>query len=137
MEAHDHVDAIAGTGLRGDRYATATGTWSGTGRGPRDVTLIEREVIDAVRAEDGGVDLREDQTRRNLVTVGVALDRLVGREFRVGAVRMRGIRLAEPCAYLEQLTGLVGVQAALVHRAGIRAELLDDGELRVGDQIVD
>jgi MOSC domain-containing protein YiiM len=137
MEAHDHVDAIAGTGLRGDRYATATGTWSGTGRGPRDVTLIEREVIDAVRGEDGGVDVREDQTRRNLVTVGVALDRLVGREFRVGAVRMRGIRLAEPCAYLEQLTGLVGVHAALVHRAGIRAELLDDGELRVGDQIVD
>ncbi len=100
------------------------------------MTLIEREVVDAVRAEDG-VDVREDQTRRNLVTEGVALNHLVGREFRVGTVRMRGLRLAEPCVYLEQLTGVVGVRAALVHRGGLRAEILDDGELRVGDEITD
>jgi MOSC domain-containing protein YiiM len=135
MEARDHVDALAGAGLRDDRYATGTGTYSGTGRGARDVTLIEREAIDAVRAEDPAVDVREDQTRRNLVTEGVALNHLVGREFRVGAVRMRGVRLAEPCAYLEQLTGVAGVRAALVHRGGLRAEVLDDGELRIGDTI--
>jgi MOSC domain-containing protein YiiM len=133
MEARDHIDAIAGEGLRGDRYATGTGTYSGSGRGPRDVTLIEREAIDAVRTDDR-VDVREDQTRRNLVTEGVALDHLVGRTFRVGSVRMRGVRLAEPCAYLEQLTGVVGVRAALVHRGGLRAEVLDDGALRVGDE---
>jgi MOSC domain-containing protein YiiM len=137
MEARDRIDALAGAGLRDDRYATGTGTYSGTGRGARDVTLIEREAVDAVRAEDGTVDVREDQTRRNLVTEGVALNHLVGREFRVGTVRMRGLRLAEPCVYLEQLTGLVGVRAALVHRGGLRAEILDDGELRVGDEITD
>ena len=135
MAARDRIDAIAGTGLRGDRYATGTGTYSGSGRGPRDVTLIEREAIDAARTEDGRVDVREDQTRRNLVTEGVALNHLVGRTFRVGAVRMRGVRLAEPCVYLEQLSGLVGVRAAFVHRGGLRAEVLDDGELRVGDAI--
>jgi MOSC domain-containing protein YiiM len=135
MRARDRIDAIAGVGLCDDRYATGLGTYSGTGRGPRDVTLIEREAIDAVRTEDDRVDVREDQTRRNLVTEGVALNHLVGREFRVGPVRMRGVRLSEPCAHLEQLTGLVGVRAALVHRGGLRAEVLGDGELRVGDDI--
>lgn len=141
MEARDRIDALAGVGLRDDRYATATGTYSGSGTtfgtGARDVTLIEREAVDAVRAEGSGVDVREDQTRRNLVTEGVALNHLVGREFRVGSVRMRGVRLAEPCVYLEQLTGLAGVRAALVHRGGLRAEILDDGELRVGDAVTD
>ncbi len=131
MEARDRIDALAGAGLRDDRYATGTGTYSATGRGARDVTLIEREAVDAVRTDDG-VDVREDQTRRNLVTEGVALNHLVGRTFRVGDIRLRGVRLAEPCAYLEKLTGLEGVRAALVHRGGLRAEILDDGELRVG-----
>ncbi|HLM16663.1 MAG TPA: MOSC domain-containing protein [Acidimicrobiia bacterium] len=135
MEAFDRVDALAGAGLRDDRYATGTGTYSGTGRGARDVTLIEREAIDAVRGEGGTIDVREEQTRRNLVTEGVALNHLVGRTFRVGPIRMRGVRLAEPCDYLEQLTGLVGVRAALVHRGGLRAEILVDGELRVGDEV--
>jgi MOSC domain-containing protein YiiM len=136
MEARDLIEAIARVGLRDDRYATATGTYSNTGRGARDVTLIEREAVDAVRAEDD-IDVREDQTRRNLVTEGVALNHLVGREFRVGTVRMRGLRLAEPCVYLEQLTGAAGVRDALVQRGGLRAEILDDGELRVGDEITD
>jgi MOSC domain-containing protein YiiM len=136
MEARDRIGATAGVGLDGDRYATGTGTYSGTGRGARDVTLIERESVDAVRStDDGGVDVREDETRRNLVTEGVALNHLVGRTFRVGAVRMRGIRLAEPCVFLEQLTGREGMRAAFVHRGGLRAEVLDDGELRVGDAI--
>jgi MOSC domain-containing protein YiiM len=88
-----------------------------------------------VRTEGDGIDVHEGETRRNLVTEGVALNHLVGHEFRIGAVRMRGLRLAEPCAYLEQLTGHDGVRAAFVHRGGLRAEILDDGELRVGDGI--
>jgi MOSC domain-containing protein YiiM len=136
MEARTEATVVAHEGIRGDRYAAGTGSWSANSRVARDVTLIEREAVDAVRAEDG-VDVREDQTRRNLVTEGVALNHFVGREFRVGTVRMRGVRLAEPCVYLEQLTGLDGVRAALVHRGGLRAEILDDGELRVGDEITD
>jgi len=135
MAACDRIAAVAGVGLEGDRYATATGTYSGVGTGARDVTLIEREAVDAVRVDDGGIDVREDLTRRNLVTEGVALNHLVGRTFRVGEVRMRGLRLAEPCAYLEQLTALPGLREAFVHRGGLRAEILDDGELRVGDEI--
>jgi MOSC domain-containing protein YiiM len=134
MTACATVEARVGVGLAGDRYALGTGTYSASGRGPRDVTLVEREAVDAVR--DDGVALTEADTRRNLVTEGVPLAHLVGRTFRVGGVRLRGLRLAEPCAYLEQLTGLAGVRAALVHRGGLRAEVLDGGPLRVGDVIV-
>ena len=97
------------------------------------MTLVEREAVDVVRAD--GLDLTEADTRRNLVTEGVPLNQLVGRRFRIGAVRLRGLRLAEPCVYLEQLTRIAGLREALVDRGGLRAELLDDGELRVGDVI--
>jgi MOSC domain-containing protein YiiM len=135
MEARAAIEAIAGVGLAGDRYAIGAGKYSGAGRGARDVTLIEREAVDAVRAEDGGVPVTEAETRRNLVTEGVALNHLVGRTFRVGGVLLRGVKLAEPCVYLEQVTGREGVRAAFVHRGGLRAEILDGGELRVGDAI--
>jgi MOSC domain-containing protein YiiM len=133
MTACATAEARAGVGLTGDRYASGTGTYSATGRGPRDVTLVEREAVDAVRAD--GIALTEADTRRNLVTEGVALDHLVGRTFRVGDVVLRGVRLAEPCAYLEQLTGLAGVREALVHRGGLRDEVIDGGALRVGDMV--
>jgi MOSC domain-containing protein YiiM len=135
MEARDAVEAVEAVGLTGDRYALGTGKYSGTNRGPRDVTLIEREAIDAVRGDDG-IAVAEADTRRNLVTEGVPLNHLVGRTFRVGAVTLRGLRLAEPCAYLEQLTRLDGVNRAFVHRGGLRAEVVAGGELRVGDPIV-
>jgi MOSC domain-containing protein YiiM len=134
MQARDHIAAIAGAGLEGDRYATGTGTYSGAGRGPRHVTLIEREAVDAVRA-DAGVDVAEADTRRNLVTEGVPLNHLVGQTFRVGEVVLRGIRLSEPCVYLEQLTGLDGVNRAFVHRGGLRAEVVSGGPIRVDDPV--
>jgi MOSC domain-containing protein YiiM len=135
MEPRDEVEAVAGSGLTGDRYARAAGTYSGT-RVPdakRAVTLIEREAIDAARAE-GGIRLDEPETRRNLVTVGVPLNHLVDREFTVGSVRLRGVNLSEPCAYLEQSTR-PGVRGALIHRGGLRAEILEGGPVRVGDLV--
>jgi MOSC domain-containing protein YiiM len=75
------------------------------------------------------------ETRRNLLTSGVALNDLVGKEFQIGAVRLKGVRLAEPCNHLERLTQ-PGVLKGLVHRAGLRADILDEGVLRVGDAIV-
>ena len=133
MEHRDEIEAIAGAGLAGDRYASRSGTYSDTGRGPRDVTLIEREAVNGARREYD-VELEERETRRNLVTEGVPLNHLVGQTFRVGTVRMRGIKLAEPCAYLERLTR-EGVRAPLVHRGGLRAEVLGDGIIRLDDLV--
>ncbi len=103
MASRDEVEAIAGRGLAGDRYLDARGTYSGR-RLPdaqRAVTLIEREAVAAAREECG---IEECETRRNVVTVGVPLNHLVGRTFLVGPVRLRGINLSEPCAYLEGIT---------------------------------
>lgn len=135
MEARDEVDAITGAGLAGDRYATAAGTYSGHRRpdAQRAVTLIEREAITAARS-DGDLVLDEAETRRNLVTVGVALNHLVDREFLVGPVRLRGVDLSEPCAYLERETR-AGVRAALIHRGGLRAEIVVGGPIRLGDVV--
>jgi len=132
------VHARPGKGLEGDRYFKEVGTYSGK-PGPRgapparEVTLIELEAIEALK-RDYGIELDPGDIRRNIVTHGVPLNHLVGREFRVGDVAMRGIRLCEPCAHLEELTRR-GVLRALVHRGGLRAQILTDGVIRVGDAV--
>ena len=135
MAARDEVRALAGKGLEGDRYAAEAGTYSGRRleHAQRAVTLIEREAIEGA-CNEYGIELGEHETRRNLVTVGVALNHLVDREFSVGGVRMRGVDLSEPCTYLEGLTR-GGIRKALVHRGGLRAAILTDGPIHVGDRI--
>lgn len=134
MQARDRVDALAGAGLAGDRYTAGEGTWSRTETGPdRQVTLIEAEALDAVR-RDYGLALAPESTRRNLLVRGVALNHLVGATFRVGEAWLRGVELCEPCARMEQ-TGGPGAWGALVHRGGLRAEILEGGSIRVGDPV--
>ena len=134
LEAVPEVRAIPGKGLEGDRYFRGEGSFSKNPGGGRQVTLVASEMLDLLRAEHG-IALQAAETRRNLVTKGVALNELVGHVFQVGSVRMKGVRLAEPCEHLERLTQK-GVIKGLVHRAGLRADILDEGVLRVGDEIV-
>jgi MOSC domain-containing protein YiiM len=127
------VEAVAAKGLRGDRYFAGEGTYSNTPGTGRQITLIEREALEAA-ARDYGIALEPGQSRRNIETTGVALNHLVGKEFMVGKVRLRGMRLNEPCAHLASLSKR-GVVKALTHRGGLRADILSDGVIRVGDQI--
>ena len=101
--------------------------------GTNDLTLVEAEAIEAVAAD--GLILAPGETRRNVTTRGVRLNELVGRRFRLGAVGCQGLELAEPCRRLEQLSGKALIRP-LVHRGGLRARILDDGEIAVGDPIV-
>jgi hypothetical protein len=123
----ERAEAIAGRGLEGDRYHRGSGTFSGPGHGYQ-LTLVEAEVLDSI-------DLPWEQARRNVVTRGIALNALVGRHFRVGAVECVGRRLAEPCSHLERLTR-PGLLRPLVHRAGLRADIVQGGSIATGDQIV-
>jgi MOSC domain-containing protein YiiM len=134
MESHDGVEAIAGVGLDGDRYAKGDGKYARSDDdGKRAVTLIEREAV-AAAGREYEIELGEHEARRNIVTEGVPLNHLVGHTFRVGDVVLRGFKLAEPCTYLEGLTR-PGVRRALVHRAGLRAEIIEGGTISVGDPV--
>ena len=123
------VAALAGAGLAGDRYASGRGTWSnwpGTGR---EVTLIAAEALESLPES---CRLTPAEARRNLVTRGVDLDALVGRDFRIGGARLRGRRPCEPCRHLEALTR-PGVAARLRGRGGLRADVLVSGLIWCGD----
>jgi MOSC domain-containing protein YiiM len=128
----DAAEAVPGAGLVGDRYARRAGTFSGDGRG-YELTLIEAEALEALGAE--GVEITWEQARRNVVTRGIRLNALVGHRFRIGSVECVGRRLAEPCAHLQRLAP-AGILRGLVHRGGLRADILTGGEIRAGDLIV-
>ena len=133
MKSVEGVRAVVGRGLEGDRYFLATGTYSNRPDPARDVTLIESEAVEALE-RDSGIKLSARETRRNIATRGVALNHLVGADFQVGEVKLHGIRLCEPCSYLEGLTR-AGVKAGLIHRGGLRAQILAGGRIAVGDAI--
>lgn len=127
----DEVRAEAGLGLLGDRYAIPS---LGGREIKRQATLIAAEAIEAV-AREHGIDFAPGEARRNLTTRGVDLNALVGKEFTVGEARLRGVKLCQPCSRMEKLTR-PGVVRAFADRAGLRAEILAGGTIRVGDAVV-
>jgi MOSC domain-containing protein YiiM len=129
------IQAIAGKGLEGDRYYLKTGTYSKTPGTGREVTLIEIEAIEALRQEYQ-IDIDAAQARRNIVTRGVALNHFIDQKFAVGEAVLRGTRLCDPCAHLEKLT-VKGVMRGLIHRGGLRADVVRGGIIQVGDVIGD
>jgi MOSC domain-containing protein YiiM len=133
MVSVKEVRAVPGKGLSGDRYFHQTGTYSKTAGTGREVTLIGIEAIEALQ-RDYGITIDAGDSRRNIVTRGVPLDHLVGRKFTVGTVSLQGMRLCEPCGHLEKLTQ-EGVRTGLVHRGGLRANILTEGTIRPGDSI--
>lgn len=130
--AVDQAQAIPGVGLEGDRYALRQGTFFKP-EPDFELTLIEAEAIEALKREYD-VELAPGEARRNLVTRGVPLNHLVGQEFQIGEVKIRGIRLCEPCSHLQALVGR-SVVKGLRHRGGLRAQILSQGVIRVGDTV--
>jgi len=133
MQEVSEVLAIPGVGLDGDRYALRQGTFFKP-EPDFELTLIEAEAVEAAQ-RDHGLKLSPGESRRNLVTRGVSLNPLVGQEFQIGNVRVRGIRLCEPCSHLQALTGQPVIKT-LPHRAGLRAQILTQGPIRTGDAVL-
>jgi MOSC domain-containing protein YiiM len=119
--AVDEVE-VAPAGIVGDRYQQAG-----------DITLIEVEALEALR-EDTGIELSHEESRRQLLTRGIRLNDLVGKRFRVGSVECVGAELCEPCSHLQSLT-YPGILPGLVHRAGLRADVVSGGRIAVGDAL--
>ena len=134
MESRDQVRAVPGRGLEGDRYFAGIGTFSPQPPKPDyEVTLIQKEhVEDFQRAT--GLLFTSRLARRNLVSLGVDLNSLVGKAFWVGDVQLSGIRLCEPCNYLAK-NSFKEILQGLVHKGGLRAQILSEGIIHVNDPI--
>jgi MOSC domain-containing protein YiiM len=127
------VEAVAGLGLAGDRYALGGGTWAQYPDLEKQVTLIDRADVAAVAAETSS-DLTAGDTRRNVVTTGIDLPALVGQWFTVGDALLFGMKRCPPCTHLERLTG-VRLVKAMVHRGGINAAVFAGGPIAEGDVV--
>jgi MOSC domain-containing protein YiiM len=114
---------VTGRGLVGDRYGDAG-----------DITLIAAEALEGLRA-DTGIELSHEESRRQVLTRGIDLNALVGKRFMVGSVECEGTELCEPCNHLQSLTQQ-GVLRGLVHRGGLRADIVRPGRIAVGDQVI-
>jgi hypothetical protein len=131
--AVDRAEAVRGRGLRGDRYFDGEGTFSSPGASGHELTLVAAEALEALAA-GGGPALDPADVRRNVLTRGVAVEALVGRRFRLGEVECVGRRWCEPCAHLQRLTA-PGVLRGLIHRGGLRADIVRSGAIHVGDEV--
>ena len=129
----DQVRAVEGKGLEGDRYFKKAGTFSKKNDPAREVTLVELEAIRRLE-ESEGIRLDPSEARRNLLTEGIHLNTLVGREFRVGEATLRGIKLCHPCGLLERRTE-PGVKKGLDNRGGLNAQIVSGGLIKVDDRI--
>lgn len=128
----EEARAVPGQGLQGDRYFFRQGTFYKP-QPDRELTLIEAEAIEAMKHELN-VDYGLSDSRRNVVTRGVPLNHLVGKEFWIGEVKARGLKLCEPCSHLQKLSH-EKVLPGLVHRGGLRAQILTEGTIKVGQTI--
>ena len=136
MEERQTARAVPGRGLEGDRYFDGIGTFSPRPMKPAyELTLIEQEKIDEFSLLSG-LPFTSHHARRNVVTQGIDLNSLVGKLFSIGDVTARGIKLCEPCDYLAKIT-FPQVLKGLVHKAGLRAQIVSGGVVHVGDQISD
>ena len=135
MRSVNELVVVAGAGIVGDRYYGTQQSYPG-----QNLTLIESEEIEAFNARFGAkVGLTDP--RRNVITRNVRLNSLVGLEFSVGMVKVRGVQLCEPCKTLASHLSSTGLRdseivRALTHRAGLRVDVLGSGHIRLGDQIV-
>jgi len=123
VRAVETIRAFAGKGLEGDRYFFRDGAKPGLA-----LTLVEAEVVTDVGLEVG-------QTRRQLTVSGMGLNDLIGKRFRVGEVECYGVMICEPCLHLQEVTR-PGIIKELVHRAGLNADIVSDGRISVGDEVV-
>jgi MOSC domain-containing protein YiiM len=127
-EPVESVRALAGRGLEGNRYFFDDAP-AGTA-----LTLIAAEAVEAMEREHG-ITLEARETRRNVVTRGIDVNELVGKRFRIGDVECQGVELCEPCAPLQAMTK-PGVLKGLAHRGGLNANILSDGAINLGDEVV-
>tara|TARA_B100000745_G_scaffold221727_1_gene147844 strand:- start:366 stop:836 length:471 start_codon:yes stop_codon:yes gene_type:complete len=134
MKKVEQLYALAGRGIEGDRYFLGTGTYSKSPEPGRQVTLIKSEVLESLKNELE-INVKPEESRRNILTQGIEINDLIGTEFYVGTVRLRAHRITQPCLYLENLLDQPGLYKELWDNGGISCEILSDGVIKERDII--
>lgn len=136
MQEVNQIVLEVGKGIYGDRYHTNEGTFSNNEeiQPDRDVTLIEIENIDSFNNKHSQ-DITATDLRRNIVVSNCDLNSLVDKEFQIGNVVLKGIRLCEPCKYLSDKLDNEKVLSEFVHKAGLRAEIIKGGSIDKTSQL--
>ena len=128
MESVAQVDAIAGKGLIGDRY------FKENNENKSQITLIEIENINYYNiTSETSID--PINFRRNIITSGIKLNDLVGKELFVGNVKIKVHRLCDPCKYLQDKLNDNNLVKKLVNKGGLRCQVITDGIISVNDEI--
>lgn len=130
MESILFAQTLKGAGIKGDRYSTGEGSWNQGRPGKRQVSFINI-------ASFKGTQFVPADSRRNVVTEGIELMTLVGKEFLVGRVRFKGVKYCTPCDRPDVLSRKTSFQKTFSERGGLLAEVLDDGFISVGDTILE
>ena len=134
MKKVEQLYALAGRGIEGDRYFLGTGTYSKIPEPGRQVTLIKSEVLESLKNKLE-INVKPEESRRNILTQGIEINDLIGTEFYVGTVRLRAHRITQPCLYLEKLLDQPGLYKELWDNGGISCEILSDGVIKERDII--
>ena len=134
MKKVEQLYALAGRGIEGDRYFLGTGTYSKSPEPGRQVTLIKSEVLESLKNKLE-INVKPEESRRNILTQGIEINDLIGTEFYVGTVRLRAHRITQPCLYLEKLLDQPGLYKELWDNGGISCEILCDGVIKERDII--
>jgi MOSC domain-containing protein YiiM len=131
MHEVGEAEAVAGAGLRGDRYMLAN---AGGGSGKRGITLFQAEHLPVIASLAGHGNIAPARLRRNLVIAGIPLIALKGVRFRVGEALLEGTDPCDPCSRMEDALGAGGYNA-MRGMGGLCARILEGGTLRVGDAV--
>ena len=129
MQEVETIKLVANKGIIKDRY------FNDNNDKDLQVTLIESENIDyfnkILQTNFSYIDFR-----RNIVTSGVRLNNLIGKEIQIGDVKLKGHRLCDPCKYLQDKLKQKNLVANLINKGGLRCEILMDGTISVYNKIV-
>lgn len=128
MKKVDNVQALAGKGLVGDRH------FKDSNDKKRQVTLIEIENINFIN-QLFGTSIPDINFRRNIITQGIKLNELIGKEFSVGEVKLKAHDLCRPCKYLQERLGQKNLIKEFMYKGGLRCEILTDGKIFIGSEI--
>ena len=129
-------------GIEGDRYSLGLGAFSKSKPSKvRDISLITMMGIDTANHAlytRGLKEFKAGETRRNIVIDNIlpeALDELIGKEFTLGGVRLKGIELCTPCERPSKLANKKDFHKAYERFGGIRAQVITGGYLSIGDML--